>query len=500
MIEKQIVVIGAGMAGLVAALLLAARGLDVTLVETAATPGGKMRQLAVGGVHIDAGPTVFTMRHVFEAILAEAGESLDDHLALQPLDMLARHAWAGGERLDLFADIQRSADAIGVMAGVRQARAYLDFCTAARQTFLALQKPVIEASQPGMGQMLRIAGIGGMARIARTRPFATLWSALADHFANPLLRQLFSRYATYCGSSPYQAPAALMLIAHVEQSGVWSVAGGMHKVAQVLAGLAQARGAKLRFGQGAREILVQGGRVSGLVLDSGETLNASAIIANCDHAALAGGLLGASAARAVPAAPPAQRSLSALTWTLLAKTSGFVPARHNVFFSDDYAAEFSDIFKASRLPRAPTVYVCAQDRDNGGAVADGQPERLLCLVNAPAIGDRGAFDPREIGRCETTTFSHLARCGLTIQRQPELSVTTSPSDFNRLFPATGGALYGRATHGWAAPFQRPGHRTKLPGLYLAGGSVHPGAGVPMAALSGRIAAQALMADWGLMRR
>ena len=164
-----------------------------------------------------------------------------------------------------------------------------------------------------------------------------------------------------------------------------------------------------------------------------------------------------------------------------------------LFFSNDCAEEFADIFERQRLPAAPTVYVCAQDRGDDG-VAPGGAERLLMIVNAPATGDTRPFTPEELTRCEAQTFKLMARCGLQVQRQPEFTQLTTPQGFEQLFPATGGALYGQASHGWAASFSRPGARSRLPGLYLAGGSVHPGPGVPMAALSGRQAAASVMAD------
>jgi 1-hydroxycarotenoid 3,4-desaturase len=164
-----------------------------------------------------------------------------------------------------------------------------------------------------------------------------------------------------------------------------------------------------------------------------------------------------------------------------------------VFFSNRYEAEFDDIFSRDKLPAAPTVYVCAQDRDDSEHAPPGA-ERLLCLVNAPANGDRATQSLQDIDRCTETTFAHLARCGLQIQRQPDCTLTTAPQDFATLYPATGGALYGQAVHGAMASFRRPGVRTTLPGLYLAGGSTHPGAGVPMAALSGRMAAERVLAD------
>jgi 1-hydroxycarotenoid 3,4-desaturase len=179
---------------------------------------------------------------------------------------------------------------------------------------------------------------------------------------------------------------------------------------------------------------------------------------------------------------------------MAAETEGFPLLRHNVFFSADYAAEFTDIFRHARLPAAPTVYVCAQDRGDRDGPGPGRPERLLCLVNAPAAGDSRPFAPQEIEPCAERAFSLLERCGLLVHRRHENTKVTTPAGFERLFPATGGALYGKASHGWRASFERPGVRSRVPGLYLAGGSTHPGPGVPMAALAGRAAAASLLSD------
>jgi 1-hydroxycarotenoid 3,4-desaturase len=490
----RIAVIGAGIAGLVAALELAHAGMAVTVIDKAPAPGGKLRQVAIGNARIDVGPTVFTMRWVFEELFAAIGEDLSASLPLRPASILARHAWSAGERLDLFADIERSADAIGRLAGAAEANGYRAFCARAQRIYQTLEKPFLRAAKPSPISLVTAGGIRGLGALAALAPFTSMWKELSEYFHDKRLRQLFGRYATYCGSSPFDSPATLMLVAHVEQDGVWLIDGGMHRLATTLADLAHARGATFRYGEAVEEILVAQGRASGIRLAGGEVIEADAIVANCDVAAFAAGRFGRAAAAAAPETKPAERSLSAVTIAMVARTDGFRLSRHNVFFSRDYKAEFDDLFVHRTLPRAPTVYVCAQDRDAEGGTPHAGPERLFAIVNAPPLGDARPLDPSEIALCTERTFGQLASCGLRIERTPERMVTTTPADFEALFPATGGALYGAASHGSMATFRRPTAKSRLPGLYLASGSAHPGPGVPMAALSGRLAAAALKAD------
>jgi 1-hydroxycarotenoid 3,4-desaturase len=497
---EPVVVVGAGVGGLCLAIRLAAAGVPVELFEKEATVGGKLRRVEVGGAGVDGGPTVLTMRWAFDEIFRATGAPLEAHVELAPLPTLARHYWPDGSSLDLYADLERSAAAIAAFAGRREAEGYRAFCAYARGILEAVEGPFLRSALPGVRDLFSLRGLGAAARAVRIDATRTMAKAIASFFRDARLRALFGRFATYVGSSPWRAPATLNVIAAVELAGVWAVRGGMYALAEALLARARALGVRVREGAAVEEIVLgPGGRAAGVRLAGGEVVAARAVASNGD---------GADLGRLVPGAPrgrlggaSAERSLSALVLTARARAraEGAALEHHTVFFPSNYEDEFRALFGEGRVPGEPTVYVCAQDRGpfGPGAGAGGAGgERLLVLINAPPDGDRpGAYPPEETDAWVAKILTRLRGAGLEL-RPTAVSLTT-PRDFARLSPSSGGALYGPASHGLTAAFSRPASKTGVPGLYAVGGSVHPGAGVPMAALSSAICARAMADDLGL---
>jgi len=482
----QIVIVGAGIGGLAAALRLASAGHDVTVLEARSAPGGKMRTIPSAAGHVDAGPTVLTMRPVFEELFATAGERLSDHVTLTPLPILARHFWADGTMLDLHADEARSTAEIDAVFGPRSAAEFTRFSARARRLYAAFDGPMMQSASPNQAtlaaRVLRQPWL-----VADMAPWRSLGGLVANSFSDPRLAQLFGRYATYVGGLPQSSPALLALIWEAEAQGVWSVAGGMHSLARSIEALARRKGARFIYDSRALRIESQGGRIAA-VQTEGQRLPADVVVFNGDPRALATGLLGDGVRRAVPARTIAPRSLSAHVHTFAARPAGPELAYHTLFFADDPQQEFAPLARGA-VPDDATLYVCAQDRAAGPPTG---PERFEIIRNAPP--DPTPPTQKDIDRWQTQTFDRLAQFGLTFDPRPGPESLTGPAQFETLFPGSAGSLYGQSPHGLTAGLKRPRARTAIPGLYLCGGGTHPGAGVPMATLSARHAAEAIRTD------
>ena len=482
----EVVVIGAGIAGLCATLRLATLGVSVTLLESHDHVGGKIRTVPSPAGPIDAGPTVLTMRHVFDELFAHAGEHLEDHVGLIRQSTIARHFWPDGSRLDLFDDASASEAAVAAFAGQTARREFRDFSSRAARLFQAFDLPMMQNARPNLpgisAQILRNPSL-----LPTLAPFSTLKNLLHTSFSDPRLRQLFGRYATYVGGAPAHAPGLLALIWHAEASGVWAVEGGIHKLAEAVAALAARRGARIKTGMHVQKISADAQMGYRVEIEGHPAQHFDEVLFAGDPRALAKGRLGQESTPCAPQTLDVPRSFSARVHSFAARPEGPELAHHNVFFDSDPDSEFSDLM-AGRLPAAPSIYVCAMDR--GLNQPNPDLERFEIITNAPArpdcLEDSATWHPKIIQK--------MARFGLTFHPIPTHSSVTTETDFARMFPESLGALYGQSPHGLMSAFRRPTARTILPKFYLAGGGCHPGAGVPMAAISAKHAVEAILND------
>lgn len=492
MTKRSAVVIGAGIGGMSAAAHLHALGCRVTICDALPHPGGKMRGVPTIAGLADAGPTVLTMVDVIADLFTLLGTRMADHIQVTRQPTVARHFWPDGSQLDLFSDPVASADAIAAFAGRDEARNFQRFRERAARLFDGFSAPVMTTPTPSVWQSAK--AVLRQPRLALDMaPHQSLAQALDSAFGDARLRQLFGRYATYVGGSPFQAPALLSLIWAAEEAGVWHATGGMHGLAAALADALTRAGVDLALGRKVAQIITDNGAACGVVLEDGTQIDADLVVFNGDPKALTDGHLGQAARHAIRAAPLQNRSLSANVLAFAGTWSGPDIVHHNVFFTADPHAEFDPIAQG-RSPDAATLYLCAQDRADGTKRAPG-PERFEVIENAAPA--RGAPKAEEAAQCLTRITQGFQLFGVAFDPAPTPRDLTSPHGFQTLFPGSDGSLYGQSPHGLTAAMARPTARTKISGLYLAGGGTHPGAGVPMAALSGRHAGAAIAADLGL---
>ena len=489
---SRVVVIGAGVGGLAAAARLAALGHEVTICEAANEVGGKLglveQEVAgVGRFVFDTGPSLVTLPHVLREVF-EATGGWPAGLDLTRLDPSARYRFADGTVLSAAAGLDAFCKELDAVLGDGNGDDWRRFTERAERIWQASRGPFLESALDGPAAIARLA-LRRPGDIAAIAPGRSLRSLGRRYLRDPRLRMLLDRYATYTGSDPRRAPAALAAVPYAEQAyGGWYVPGGLHQIATALRDRAVECGTVLRLGAEVVRIDVTAGRASGVVLADGERLAVDVVVANADAANVYGSLVSApSAARRLARATP---SLSG--FVLLLAVRGRTPglAHHNVLFPSDYDAEFDSVFGHLARPVAdPTLYISAPDDP---AVRPDGCEAWFVLVNAPRHGSGpGAIDWRSPGVSATYAdrlLDLLAERGLPVRDRVVWSRTLSPADLEERTGAAGGAIYGTSSNGATAAFLRPANRSPVPGLFLVGGSSHPGGGLPLVVLSAQIVA------------
>lgn len=485
----RVVVVGAGVGGLCAAARLAALGHDVTVLEASDQVGGKAgvfeQRTAAGTFHFDTGASVLTMPEVFAELFADTGDPLDSVLKLRAVDPYVRYRFADGTLLTTTRDLDEQVSHFDQVLAAGSGAAWASLVAHGSRIWDAVEGPVFGSGLTSGAVARRLVSVRD---IAAVRPGRTLRQIGNRHFDDPRARMLLDRYATFTGSDPRRAPAALAVIPFLEHAfGAWYVEGGLHRLVAALAARARERGAVIRTDAPVSRITATAGRVSEVSLVDGATQPAEVVVANADANTVYLRLLHPSRPRQ---APPAD-SLSA--FVLLLGVRGRTPglAHHNVLFGgSDYDAEFDSVFgRPGRPVTDPAVYISAPD---DSTVCPAGHEAWFVLVNAPrhgVDGSRGALDWDSAGLAsgyEGRVLSLLAARGLPVRERLVFSKVLTPADLQRRTGAPGGAIYGAALHGLLSSVRRPANAGKVRGLYLVGGSTQPGGGLPLVAQSAKI--------------
>lgn len=484
---KHVAIIGAGLGGLSAAISLASKGFKVTVVERNDHIGGKLMPLITEGHRFDFGPNTITMPEVFQSVIRESGADPDDYFQFEKLARHTANHFPDGRTLTF-------------THGREAMRTEID-----RFTNGQLAKNDITGYQEEAAELFRIAkqqffinidsyfNFSLLRDMVKVHPFKTIHSLHKSYFKDPQLIQALDRYATYIGSSPFQAPATFALIAHLElNDGVYFTRGGNTAIAEGFARRAQEMGVVFRLGEEVTQIEVTDGLATEIELNHVDYLPVDFVVMNGDLLTQYPRLVSETIRPDFKNPTPSQMEPSISAYVrcigLTRRIEGL--AHHNVFFSSDYEAEFRALFTEHRYAEEPTIYI-----SNSSVTAPEMGEagdNLFILVNAPATNEGNVID--------FDTYDHLInqrlkQFGIDIESDVVFEQRITPTDIEQKFSAYHGSLYGLSSNGTRNAFMRPSNRSKnVHNLFFAGGSTHPGGGSPMVTLSGKLASERIVSS------
>lgn len=483
--STRVVVVGGGVGGLAAAIRLRVAGFEVTLLERNEVLGGKLAELVVDGYTFDIGPSLVTLPSVFDDLFRCAGSTLADEVDLVRLDPQFHYHWPDGSSLVVHDDAEATAAAFdGVASG--SGEAWRTFDARGRRIWDVSERTFFAGPMDNPLSLIR--RMRSPLDLVTIDPLRTLHRAATATFDDPRLRQWAGRYATYSGSSPLRAPATLACIPHIESRfGCWYPMGGLGRLREAIERVARSVGVDVRTGVDVTRVVSDDRRVSAVETADGECLDADVVVANVDAEHLYADLV--AEPRGLRRVRRAQRSTSG--FVVCAGVRGPTPAvgHHNVWFSADSCAEF-DQLAAGGLADDPTIYACVSSVTDPSQAPDGC-ENWFLLVNTPA----GVDVDRE--SYTGVVLDRLAAHGVDLAGRIDVLRTMTPHDLAVRYRSPGGAIYGASSNGRRAAFVRPANRGTREGLYLVGGSSHPGGGLPLVTMSARIVADMVAADLGV---
>lgn len=487
--SRKVIVIGAGVAGMAAAIRLAVKGYEVTVMEKNGEPGGKLHQFHCGSFTFDAGPSLFTEPSNIEALFTLAGEPIAEYLSYSALPLACRYFYEDGTVLNAYTNPQLFAEELEQKTG-EPAGDTLAYLAQAGHLYNDIGQVFLNHSLHRKATWLKAPLARAFRRVQPGLLLKSMHQVNSHYFSDERVVQLFNRFATYNGSNPYQAPGMLSMIPHLEHNeGIYYPKGGMVSISQALHRLAVKKGVQFRFHTTVQRIIHYNGKAAGVVADNGNHA-ADVVISNMDVYFTYRHLLndGSAAARVLRQ----ERSSSALIFYWgMGKTFPQLQL-HNIFFSSNYREEFAAIFKRKQLSADPTVYVNITAKCEPGIHAPEGKENWFVMVNAPANSGQDWDTLKK--ECRANILAKLSR-GLQTDIAPliETEQTLDPRGIEQHTGSYMGSLYGTSSNSAMAAFMRhPNFQKQIKGLYFVGGSVHPGGGIPLCLRSAAIVVNQLI--------
>ncbi|WP_418609638.1 phytoene desaturase family protein [Gluconobacter cerinus] len=491
--KASVIVIGAGLGGLAAACTMAARGYEVTVLEANDWLGGKAADWQEGGYRFDMGPTILTMPRVLERIFAEAGITMTERLDLRRLDPQWRCFFEDGNVLDLQENAENMAEVLESLCS-GDGDGYRDLMAASEQLHDISERFFFWKSVGGVADTLDLSSTftpATLRDLLRLRMDSTFAREIRKRIHNPQAAQMLDHLTQYVGSNPFWAPAVLLGIAHMQShDGVWYPMGGTRAVPEALAQLGRELGVKFRTRTRVARILTRDRRACGVMTDGGEVLDADIVISNMDSVRTMRELLEHVPTKKFERQWKRRKpACSGVVLYLGLDRSYDHLAHHDFVFSANPEEEFDAIYKQGIPAPDPTCYLAAPSKTDPAVAPEGG-EALYVLVHTPYIRKGQNWEDLFPGYRQVI-LDKLKRCGGMPDLEDRIRVEhhLTPLDIHERYSTLRGAIYGLASHGRLNGAFKPANRSsEVPGLYLAGGAAHPGAGMPMALMSGWIAA------------
>jgi diapolycopene oxygenase len=490
---KTAAVIGSGIAGLAAAIRLALQKFDVTVFEANPTFGGKITEFRLNGFRFDKGPSLFTMPHLVDDLFYAAGRKPKAYFRYQILDIITQYFFADGTNLTAYRDTEKFKEEVEKTLGI-PAKKVGYFLRRSAYLYNATSSTFLHKSLHRFSTYLNPDFLKTLCMAPRLGLTKTMHQANEAAFKDPRFVQFLDRFATYNGSDPYQAPATLNIIPHLEHNiGAFYPEGGVYSIASSLHRLAVELGVKFRFNEKAEEITLseKSKKVTGLRTATA-TYTFDLVVSNMDIVPTYRKLLPTLKAPEKILNQP--RSSSALVFYWGMNRTFPELHLHNVFFSQDYQREFEHIFQKKTVPDDPTVYVNISSKLTKRD-APANSENWFVMVNVPH------HDGQDWDQLITETRKNIIQ-KLNARLQTDLTPhitceqTWDPRGIENETSSFGGALYGNSSNNpYAAFLRHPNFKNNVQGLYFCGGSVHPGGGIPLCLLSAKIVGNLVKEDF-----